>query len=68
MQSYSLRQPLPLTWIKPVNVIDILHGCRLFLEVQPTGFQRLATIARRCHFRKGQVVFRENFAGWSRPG
>jgi CRP/FNR family transcriptional regulator len=48
-----------LTWIKSVNIIDILHNCRLFSEVQSAGFQRLATIARLCHFRKGQVVFRE---------
>jgi CRP/FNR family transcriptional regulator len=62
-----------LIWIKPpadfrkifpevpwsVNVIDILHGCKLFAEVQPPGFRRLAAIARLCQFRKGQVIFRE---------
>ena len=45
---------------KTVNIIDILHDCELFSAVEPAGFQRLATIARLCHFRKGQVVFREN--------
>ena len=34
--------------------------CDLFSAVGPAGFRRLATIARLCHFRKGQVVFREN--------
>ncbi len=42
-----------------LNVIDILHGCKLFSQVQPAGFQRLATIARLCKFRKGQVIFHE---------
>jgi CRP/FNR family transcriptional regulator, dissimilatory nitrate respiration regulator len=53
-----------LIWIKngekSVNIIDILHACPLFSEVQPGGFRRLATIARLCQFRKGQVIFREN--------
>ena len=44
----------------PLNVVDILHRCPLFSEVPAAGFQRLAAIARLCHFRKGQVVFREN--------
>jgi CRP/FNR family transcriptional regulator, dissimilatory nitrate respiration regulator len=43
-----------------MNVIDILHGCQLFSEVQAGGFRRLATIARLCQYRKGQVIFREN--------
>ena len=43
-----------------MNVIDILHGCQLFSEVQAGGFRRLATMARLCQFRKGQVIFREN--------
>lgn len=43
----------------PLNVIDILHGCKLFCEVQPAGFQRMAAIARLCRFRKGELVFRE---------
>jgi CRP/FNR family transcriptional regulator, dissimilatory nitrate respiration regulator len=42
-----------------MNVIDILHGCSLFSEVQAAGFQRLATIARLATFRKGQAIFRE---------
>jgi CRP/FNR family transcriptional regulator, dissimilatory nitrate respiration regulator len=42
-----------------VNVIDILHDCTLFSKVPPVGFQRLATIARLCQFRKAQVIFRE---------
>ena len=44
----------------PLNVVDILHNCPLFSDVPAAGFQRLAAIARLCHFRKGQVVFREN--------
>ena len=44
----------------PLNVVDILHNCPLFSEVPAAGFQRLAAIARLCHFRKGQMVFREN--------
>ena len=32
----------------------------MFSAVEPAGFRRLATIARLCHFRKGQVIFREN--------
>jgi len=43
----------------PLDVIDILHGCKLFSEVPPSGFQRLAAIARLCRFRKGQLIFRE---------
>lgn len=42
-----------------VNIIDVLHSCDLFSTVEPAGFRRLATIGRLCHFRKGQVVFRE---------
>jgi CRP/FNR family transcriptional regulator len=43
-----------------MNIVDVLQGCDLFAEVGATSFQRLAMIARLCHFRKGQVVFREN--------
>jgi CRP/FNR family transcriptional regulator, dissimilatory nitrate respiration regulator len=43
-----------------LNVVDILQDCSLFAEVDASGFQRLAAIARLCHFRKGQMVFREN--------
>jgi CRP/FNR family transcriptional regulator, dissimilatory nitrate respiration regulator len=43
-----------------LNIVDVLHNCELFSAVEPAGFRRLATIARLCHFRKGQVVFREN--------
>ena len=43
-----------------MNVIDILHECQLFSEVHAGGFRRLATIARLCQFRKGQIIFREN--------
>lgn len=43
----------------PLDVVDILHGCKLFSEVQPSGFQRLVAIARLCRFRKGQLIFRE---------
>jgi CRP-like cAMP-binding protein len=41
------------------NVVDILHECKLFSEVQARGFQRLAVIARICKFHKGQTIFRE---------
>ena len=41
------------------NVIDVLHGCKLFSQVQASGFQRLAAIARLCSFPKGQLIFRE---------
>lgn len=40
-----------------LNVIDILHRCRLFAEVQGSGFQRLVTIARLVKFEKGQRIF-----------
>jgi CRP/FNR family transcriptional regulator len=43
----------------PLNVVDILDGCRLFSAVEPAGFQRLATIARLAKFRKGEQIFRE---------
>jgi CRP/FNR family transcriptional regulator len=43
-----------------VNVIDVLHQCELFSELKAAGFQRLATIARLCYFRKEQLIFREN--------
>ncbi len=43
-----------------LNVIDILQACALFSQAPERSFQRLATIARLCQFRKGQVVFREN--------
>lgn len=44
----------------PINIIDVLHDCKLFSEVPPEGFRRLATMARLCNFRKGQLIFREN--------
>jgi CRP/FNR family transcriptional regulator len=43
-----------------MNVVDILQSCALFSAVERAGFQRLATIARLGHFRKGQMVFHEN--------
>ena len=43
----------------PLNIGDILHGCKLFYEVPPASFQRLAATARICEFCKGQVIFRE---------
>ena len=42
-----------------LNVVDILQGCKLFSEVQSSGFRRLAAIARICKFRKGELIFRE---------
>jgi CRP/FNR family transcriptional regulator, dissimilatory nitrate respiration regulator len=44
----------------PQNIIDILHDCKLFSRVPPEGFRRLATMAKLCGFRKGQLIFREN--------
>ena len=46
--------------LRSVNIVDILHELPAFSEVQAAGFRRLATIARLCQFRKGQVVFRES--------
>jgi CRP-like cAMP-binding protein len=43
----------------PLNVAEILDGCRLFSAVQPESFQRLVTIARLVKYRKGQPIFRE---------
>lgn len=40
-------------------VADILNDCKLFSEVQPSGFQQLAAMARLCEFRKGQLIFHE---------
>jgi CRP/FNR family transcriptional regulator len=42
-----------------LSVIDILHACRLFSQVPPAGFQRLAAMAGLRRFGKGQVIFRE---------
>ena len=42
-----------------LTVVDVLHQCKLFSEVQAGGFQRLGTIAEICKFRKGQWIFRE---------
>ena len=44
----------------PLNIIDILHECKLFAHVPAEGFRRLVTMARICNFRKGQLIFREN--------
>ena len=43
----------------PLNVVDILHGCKLFSAIDARGFQRLVVLARLCKFRKGQAIFRE---------
>jgi len=42
-----------------LNVADILHDCKLFREVPPAGFQRLATMAQIRNFRKGRSIFRQ---------
>jgi len=42
-----------------LNVIDILHDCKLFAQVQSAAFQRLATIARIGKFAKGERIFSE---------
>ena len=44
----------------PLNVIDILHDCKLFAQVPQTEFRNLAAMARICNFRKGQLVFQED--------
>jgi CRP/FNR family transcriptional regulator, dissimilatory nitrate respiration regulator len=43
-----------------LNIIDILHDCKLFSLVPEEGFRRLATMARIYNFRKGQLIFREH--------
>ncbi len=45
-----------------LNIIDILHECKLFSALPPQGFQRLAVLARLCKFKKGQIIFREGDA------
>jgi CRP/FNR family transcriptional regulator, dissimilatory nitrate respiration regulator len=42
-----------------LNVIDILHNCKLFAQVPPAQFRRLATLAKICNFRKGHLIFQE---------
>jgi CRP/FNR family transcriptional regulator len=42
-----------------LNVIDVLGNCPLFADVPERSFQRLATMARLCKLRKGQVVFQQ---------
>ena len=46
----------------PTNVVEILQSCPLFADVGPTGFQRLAVLARLQQFEKGQTIFREGDA------
>jgi len=41
------------------TVVDILHDCNLFSQVDARGFQRLVTIARLVKFPKGRVIFRD---------
>jgi len=43
-----------------LNIVDVLHDCKLFGQVPEAGFRRLAAIARMASFRKGQLIFREN--------
>ncbi len=43
----------------PQNVVDILHGCKLFGKLTPHGFARLATMAVIRKFAKGRLIFRE---------
>ncbi|MFZ5829728.1 MAG: Crp/Fnr family transcriptional regulator [Planctomycetota bacterium] len=43
----------------PTNVVEILQQCRLFADVGPRGFQRLAVMARLVQFERGQLIFRE---------
>jgi CRP/FNR family transcriptional regulator, dissimilatory nitrate respiration regulator len=51
---------LDLYQVPAMNIVDILDACELFAEVPKASFQRLATMARLCQFRKGQAIFREN--------
>ncbi|MBN2476964.1 MAG: Crp/Fnr family transcriptional regulator [Pirellulales bacterium] len=46
----------------PLNVAEILHDCKLFADVPPESFTRLAAMARICRFRKGQLIFRDGEA------
>ncbi len=43
----------------PMNVAEILQGCRWFSRVEERGFQRLAAMARLVRFDKGATIFRE---------
>jgi CRP/FNR family transcriptional regulator len=45
-----------------LNVVEILQSCPLFADVGPTGFQRLAVLARLQQYDKGQTIFREGDA------
>jgi CRP/FNR family transcriptional regulator len=45
-----------------LSVADILADCRLFADVPPAGFQRLAAIAQICKFRKDRLIFRQGDA------
>lgn len=45
-----------------MNVVDILHECKLFSAVPAPSFQRLVAIAQLRHFPKGHLVFREDDA------
>lgn len=47
------------------NIIDILHGCRFFSQVQAREFQRLVRMAHLVRYKKGEVIFRE---GMECPG
>ena len=40
------------------TVIDILHNCRLFSDVEARGFQRLVVMSRIRTFRRGELIFR----------
>jgi len=42
-----------------MNVIDILHGCRLFAKIPPEDFARLAAISRLASYGAGHTVFRD---------
>ena len=42
-----------------MNVVDVLHSCSLFAEIEPAAFRRLAAMAQLRTFRKGQLIFRE---------
>ncbi len=45
-----------------LSIVEILHQCKLFADVQPSGFQRLGLIARIRRFGRGHLIFRERDA------
>lgn len=42
-----------------LTTLDVLRSCGMFSRVQPEGLLRLETISGLCHFRKGELIFRD---------